>query len=217
LFKDVSSYSFDSYRRELASDLTLQDLQKFSERFLTKHRRQVVRKDDLVDFLVPDVLKTKEMPERWRNATFDRKTAIDRPDSEFLALGHPFVDAMLAYVGSYDFGGLTAQRCIKEPKLAGVTGYLFIFVLRQRITRDVEDECLFKFTPVFVRADGQIDEEAVSAALEASTVESMAIQQSRPDPELAFQAARYHIEKTEGLWDWVDDVEFLGMSWVRFE
>ena len=28
LFRDVSSYSFDNYRRELASDLTLNDLQQ---------------------------------------------------------------------------------------------------------------------------------------------------------------------------------------------
>ena len=41
LFRDVSSYSFDSYRRELATDLTLDDLRTFTERFLTRHRRQL--------------------------------------------------------------------------------------------------------------------------------------------------------------------------------
>jgi len=40
---------------------------------------------------------------------------------------------------------------------------------------------------------------------------------SRPDPEAAFQAAREHVEKTAGIWDWAEDVEFLGISWVRFE
>jgi RNA polymerase recycling family protein len=98
----------------------------------------------LLEFLVPDVLKAQDMAERFKNATFDRKTAIERPDADFLALGHPFVDAMLEYLGSYDFGGLTAQRAIKEPKLAGRAGYLFVFVKRERITREGDDECLFQ-------------------------------------------------------------------------
>ena len=134
LFRDVSSYSFDSYRRELASDLTLDDLQAFTERFLARHRRQLQRKESFLEFLTPDVLRTPELPERVRNATFDRELAIQRPDAEFLALGHPFVDAMLQYAGSYDFGGLTAVRHITEPKLAGRSGFLFVFVVRQRIT-----------------------------------------------------------------------------------
>ena len=51
LFKDVSSYSFDSYRRELATDLTLDDLQAFTERFLGRHRRQLKRKGPFLEFL----------------------------------------------------------------------------------------------------------------------------------------------------------------------
>ena len=57
LFRDVSSYSFDSYRRELATDLTLDDLRTFTERFLTRHRRQLQRKEPFVEFLTPDVLR----------------------------------------------------------------------------------------------------------------------------------------------------------------
>ncbi len=197
--------------------MTLSDLQKFTERFLAKHRRQVLRKGPFLEFLVPDVLKAKGIPERYRNATFDRKTAIERPDAEFLALGHPFVDALLEYVGSYDFGGLTARRTLMEPKFAGRSGYLFIFVLRQRITREGDDECLFQFTPVFVRSDGQIDDEALPAALGASIVETMQAEVPLPDPGPAWQTAREHVEKTAGIWDWAEDVESLGMSWVLFE
>ena len=102
LFRDVSSYSFNNYRRELASELTLTDLSNFSERFLSKHRRQVQRKDSFVEFLVPDALQSFDLPERYKNATFNRQLAIRRTDAEFLALGHPFVDAMLSYAGSYD-------------------------------------------------------------------------------------------------------------------
>ncbi len=215
LFRDVSSYSFDSYRRELASDLTLDDLRAFTERFLTRHRRQVQRKESFLEFLTPDVLRAAELPERVRNATFDRELAIHRPDAEFLALGHPFVDAMLQYAGSYDFGGLTAVRHVTAPKLAGRSGFLFVFVVRQRIAREDSDECLFRFEPVFVAADGRIDEDAVWPAV-AGEADAAAPTEAVPDAGAAFEAARRRLEETAEVWDWTDDVEFLGLSWVVF-
>ncbi len=216
LFRDVSSYSFDHYRRELKTDLTLADLQRFTERFMAKHRRQIQQRDEFLEFLTPDALKGFGLDERYRTATFDRDLAIRRTDAEFLALGHPFVDSMLNCVGSYDFGGLTAIRRITDHELAGVTGYLFAFVVRRRITREDGDECLFDFQPVFVRRDGTIDEAAASAAANHQGSES-AHRQSPPDPSAFFQAAKLHLEKSANLWDWDDDVEFVGMSFVNFE
>jgi hypothetical protein len=212
----VSSFSFDNYRKELASDLSLADLRAFSERFLSKHRRQVQQKDQFLEFIVPDVLEPFELPERYRGATFDREVAIRRTDAEFLALGHPFVDAMLSYVGSYDFGGLAAIRRISEPKLAGHRGFLFIFVVRQRITRENGDECLFKFEPIFVTADGRIDNETLMSATNGTSVEEHSNGTQVPDPQIAFEAAQRDIEDRLQLWDWTDDVEFLALSWVEF-
>jgi hypothetical protein len=216
LFHDVSSYSFDKYRRELATDLTLSDLQRFTERFLVTHRRQVQRKEPFLEFLVPDVLKPIKLPERIRNATFDRELAIHRTDAEFLAIGHPFIDATLAYVGSYDFGGLAVSRFAKSKRLAGRAGYLFIFLVRQRITHEHGDECLFKFAPVFVTSDGCVDDEAASDAI--STSENDVNDPSNlADPTAAFHVAAKHLETTAELWSWEDDVEFLGMSWTVFQ
>ena len=216
LFRDVSSYSFDSYRRELASDLSLADLRAFTERFLTKHRRQLQQKDSFLEFLTPEALKPFGLPERYRTATFERTLAIDRPDAEFLALGHPFVDAVLAYVGSYDFGGLTAVRRIHAPELAGQSGFLFIFIVRQRITREDSDECLFQFEPVFVTADGQLLPAALAPAITLSAAESTVSESTVPDAGAAIRAAHTYLEQKAGLWDWIDDVEFLGLSWVEF-
>jgi hypothetical protein len=216
LFRDVSSYSFDSYRRELATDLTLADLQKFTEQFLSRNRRQIQKKADFVDFIVPEVLKPFGLPERYRLATFDRQTAIKRPDAHFMALGHAFVDAMLEHVGSYDFGGLAAIRQIASRELAGQSGYLFIFVVRERITREDGDECLFRFAPVFVDADGSVDEKAVSAAVTQPAMESPGNVAPPPDPNAPFEIAKKWLEETARIWDWVDDVEFVGLSWVSF-
>jgi SNF2 family DNA or RNA helicase/HKD family nuclease len=216
LFRDISSYSFDSYKRELASELTLGDLEKFTERFLANHRRQLQKKGDFVEFIVPDVLKPYELHDRYREATFDRELAIRRNDAQFLAIGHPFIDATLSHVGSYDFGGLTAIRNIHEPTLAGRSGFLFAFVIRQRVTREDGDECLFQFTPVFVTADGAIDDDALAVAATRDATETQAKGPVPPEGSAAFDIARSHLEKKLGLWDWADDVEFLGMSWVTF-
>ncbi|MGH7168913.1 MAG: hypothetical protein ACRELG_01360, partial [Gemmataceae bacterium] len=65
LFRDVSRYSFDNYQRELAADLTLTDLEHFTERFLAGHRRQLQRKEPFLEFIVPEVLHSAGLPERY--------------------------------------------------------------------------------------------------------------------------------------------------------
>ena len=39
---------------------------------------------------------------------------------------------------------------------------------------------------------------------------------SPPDPSPAFEIAKHHIEEKLNLWDWIEEVEFLGLSWVEF-
>jgi hypothetical protein len=169
-----------------------------------------------LEFLVPDVLKPSGLPERYQAATFDRKAAIERSDVDFLAIGHPLIDAILAYVGSYDFGGLTAVRRIEFPALAGRSGFLFVFVVRRRVSREDAEECLFEFRPVFVTQTGEVDEEALEPAVNQSAAEIRQADDGIPDPSTAFRAAGKHLEETAELWDWSDDVEFVGLSWVEF-
>lgn len=213
----MSRYSFDNYRRELATDLTLGDLQRFTERFLVENRRQLQRKAPFVEFIVPDALKPYGLPERYRTATFDREVAIKRTDAGFLAIGHPFVDAMLEHVGSYDFGGLTAVRQIVSKEFAGRSGYLFVFIVRERISREDGDECLFRFCPVFVDSSGKVDETLLAAAVTESAVEDAKATAQPPDPAMLFETAKRWLEENGGVWDWDDDVEFVGMSWVEFQ
>jgi superfamily II DNA/RNA helicase len=216
LFRDCSSYSFDKYQRELASDLSLADLQRFTERFLGEHRRQLQKKDAFFEFLVPDVLAPWKLPERYRQATFDRELAIHRNDAEFLALGHPLVEAMLQYVGSYAFGGLTGMRRIQDSKLAGRSGFLFLFVVRQRVPPEAGTECLFQFQPVFVDKSGKIDDEAAVAAVSGAAKEEKATD-TAIEPAAFFTTARRHLEDSLSIWSWDDDVEFLSLSWVEFQ
>ena len=217
LFRDVSSYSFDNYRRELATDLTLADLQKFTLTFLAHHRRQIQRKDDFLDFLPPDVLNAFGLPERYQTVTFDREIAIKRSDAEFMALGHNFVDAMLTYVGAYDFGGLTASRRITNKELQDVRGIQFNFVVRERITQEYGEEWLFSFHPVFVTENGEIQQDAAKAAVETSG-ESFDAPFIEPENLHAlYQNAQEHLESTLNLWDWDEEVDLLNMAVVEFQ
>ncbi len=214
LFRDVSSYSFHSYRKEIAADLNLLDLRSFTERFLAQHRRLLQQKDSLFEFIVPDVLKPFGLPERYRNVTFDRTQAIERPDVEFFAIGHPFINALFSYVGAYDFGGLTATRKPDRPAVDTLSGVLFVFIIRQRISREDSDECLFHFEPLFVSDNEQIDNDSALMALNKS--EEAPPQGSIPNLSKAFQIAKGYIEQKAGIWDWEEDVEFLGLSRVEF-
>ena len=89
-------------------------------------------------------------------------------------------------------------------------------MVRQRITHEHGDECLFRSTPVFVTAEGRIDDEAGSEAV-ATSGEDARDQSGLPDPTTAFNAAKQHLETVADLWNWEDDVEFLAMSWTQFD
>ena len=229
LFRDVSSYSFDNYRKELASPVELKDLEDFTLKYLARERRQVQRKDGFVEFLTPEALREKEkwLPERYKTVTFDRTTAIRNSQAEFLALGHPFVDAMLRHVGDYDFGGHTALRVI-EAKGAGSSGaragYQFNFTVRSRVALKDGVEYLFDLHTVVVLADASVDEKlaeiaassfiqeddlppGVSSAL--SMVESL-------DLDRAYELAKVAVEKRAEFWDWDEDVDLIGVAKALF-
>ncbi|HEV2196756.1 MAG TPA: helicase-related protein [Candidatus Acidoferrum sp.] len=228
LFKDISSYSFDSYKRDLASPVGLKDLEQFTLNFLIRERRQIQRKDGFLEFLTPEVLQQDGLPERYRAATFDRQTAIRNPQSEFLAIGHPFVDAMIRHIGEYDFGGHTATRFIKAADSsldAPVTGFQFNFTVRRRVAREDGDEHLFDWYTVVVRSNGEVDENlAVLAAKECSltgyeptdAVSAALGRLGSTELENAFALAKAYLEQRIQLWDWDEEVDLIGVAKLAF-
>jgi superfamily II DNA or RNA helicase len=227
LFKDISSYSFDSYQRDLASPVGLGDLEEFTHKFISRERRQVQRKDGFQEFLTPEVLVSDGLQERYKTVTFDRATAIRSPQADFFAIGHPFVDTMLRHIGNYDFGGHTAIRVIEvvgseQDKVAA--GFQFNFTVRKRVAREDGDEHLFDFHTVVVRSDGHLDERlaelaANSYSLAESTHEAISAALKGLDSidvDTAFESARAHLEKRTKLWDWDEEVDLIGVAKVVF-
>jgi superfamily II DNA or RNA helicase len=225
LFKDISSYSFDSYQRDLASPIGLKDLEDFTLEFLSRERRQVQRKDGFQEFLTPEALRGEELPERYKTVTFDRAAAIRNPQAEFFAIGHPFVDAMLRHIGNYDFGGHTAVRVIEASDLKGVSaGFQFNFTVRKRVSREDGDEHLFDFHTVLVGSDGIINEELAEIAAKVYSKEqypdklvSAALGELRSfDIATAFESAKAYLEKQTKLWDWDEEVDVIGVARTVF-
>ncbi len=228
LFRDTSSYSFDSYKRDLASPVGLKDLEQFTLNFLIRERRQIQRKDSFLEFLTPEVLQEHGLPERYKAATFDRATAIRNPQAEFLAIGHPFVDAMIRHIGEYDFGGHTATRFIKAVDLPpdGVAaGFQFNFTVRRRVAREDGDEHLFDWHTVVVLCDGNVDQDLAALAARdysltgyepipsvASTLDRL----TSAELDKAFLSARAYLEQRTQLWDWDEEVDLIGVAKVVF-
>jgi superfamily II DNA or RNA helicase len=227
LFRDISSYSFDSYKRELASPVGLADLEEFTLKLLAKERRQVQRKDGFLEFLTPESLRSKDLPERYKMVTFDRPAAIRNAQAEFLAIGHPFVDAMLRYIGEYEFGGQTAVRIIRTPRVMGEdisAGYQFNFTVRRRVAREDGDEYLFDLYTVVVDAQGEVIEELSRIAAseyscedgDDSNVAAALKGLDRLSIDQAFEIAKAHLQMKTSLWDWDEDVDLIGVAKIAF-
>ncbi|HLW97986.1 MAG TPA: helicase-related protein [Candidatus Acidoferrales bacterium] len=228
LFKDISSYSFDTYQRNLASPVGLKDLEEFTVKFLRRQGKQIQRRDEFLEFLTPEALRESGLSERYKTVTFDRATAIKNPQAEFFAIGHPFVDGMLHHVGDYDFGGHTAVRAIPIEGVNGdrpIIGFQFNFTVRRRVAREDGDEYLFDLHTVVVRDDATIDEKLSQAALNAYSLPiselpsevSGALENLNSSALTAsYDLAKSFLEQKIKLWDWDEEVDLIGVAKVAF-
>ena len=215
LFRHVSSYSFDKYQKELATDLSLKDIQELIEQFLKMHHRQILVEDGIFSFLTPDVLKSDNIKDRYTAVTFERDTAMKRSDIDFFAIGHPFVDNMLSYIGSYDFGGLNAKREIRDRNLAGTGGFQFDFIIKKAVAQELGDEYLFVFHSVFLDDKGSINSKALKSAIEnkSETVETF---QEKLQIRDKFEKVREYLENKVDIWDWEEEVDLINVARVDF-
>ncbi len=65
-------------------------------------------------------------------------------------------------------------------------------------------------------ATGKVDEALLSPAVTESALQDAKASTPSPNPAKAFETARKWLEEKVGVWDWDDDVEFIGTSWVEF-
>jgi hypothetical protein len=84
------------------------------------------------------------------------------------------------------------------------------------MAREDCDEYLFELAPAFSTAEGEVNETALDFAMRYTT-DSAASVVNPPDPGRAFQAVKKYLEQKASIWDWDEDAEFIGLSWVIFK
>lgn len=215
LFRNVSSYSFDQYQTQLATDLSLRNIRELTEQFLKRHHRQIQINENIFGFISPDVLKSDKIKERYPAVTFERDIAMKRSDIDFFALGHPFVDSMLSYIGSYDFGGLNSKRIIKDQKLAETAGFQFNFIVKKRITQELGDEYLFAFHSVFIDDKGNVTPEISKTLIETKS-EAVETYKEKLQVEDKIQKVKKYLEESADIWDWEEEVDLINAARVEF-
>ncbi len=156
--KNIAPFNPDRFAHEVESPLKLEDLKTCVLEFVKREGRKVTESDDgTFEFLLPDCLKeVSGLKQRYHRVTFDRAVAIRDSDVEFMAIGHPFTNAVLKYCGSAGFGGLASCKAVRRSPNAPGSGTLFNFTVK--VSKETQDgeSFFFEFIPVFVHDNGTI-------------------------------------------------------------
>lgn len=211
--KDIAPFNPDRFRHEVQSRLSLEDLKAFVLEFVRHEGRRVAESDDgLFKFLLPDSLKKVEgLKWRYEKVTFDRAAAIRNSDVEFMAIGHPFTNAVLNHYGSVDFSGMASLKTIRRSSLLYGNGILFNFTVKVSKETQEDESVFFEFIPVFVRDDGMVSKEettqTIVSALAEAKIRSKKETLPLEDAEALFEKARDQaLTQCAQYQPWEDDV-----------
>ncbi len=211
--KDITPFNPERFKHEIQSPLTLGDVKAFVLKFVNRGGRKVTESDDeTFEFLVPDSLREEEgLERRYKKVTFDRATATRNSEAEFMAIGHPFTNAVLKHCGSVDFGGLASSRVVRDSSLPFGNGTLFNFIVK--ISKEPQDggSIFFEFIPVFVHGDGTVGSEETTQAIVSALAEVKITSKKEAlpleDAEALFDRARDQVLTQYAQYDpWDDDI-----------
>ena len=211
--KDIAPFNPDRFKHEVQSPLTLEDVKAFVLEFVRREGRRVIELgEDMFEFLLPDCLRSMTEPKpRYEKVTFNRTTAIRNSEAEFMAIGHPFTNAVLQYCGSADFGGLAGAQVIERPQSLSGSGALFHFTVKMTKEISGNESTFFEFVPVFVYDDGTVaPKEAVQSIVSELAKARTPLRQTgspvRVAEELFEKAKDQALEEYAQYEPWDDDV-----------
>ena len=155
-----------SYRRELAERIAGQpspinngDLERFIGQLLADAGTYIKQIDDVYTLIfrgeILDAHKVQFVNGPKRKAVFRPDQRPDSEEIEFMAFGHPIIEAIVEQVLSQDYEGVTGTRqMLADDDLAPTQGWLFTY----HFTRPgpQSDELLL---PVYVSDEGEVDVE----------------------------------------------------------
>ncbi|MFQ6091153.1 MAG: helicase-related protein [bacterium] len=141
--------------------MTAEDIEQFVRHFVQVHNGKVekTRYNRIYRIITPkELLGNESVLERYELVTFDKKIAQDKQDDlpglEFVAFGHPLLDAIVCYCKSRLFSGTVSCKRIDS----GQTGVLFNYHLR---FTDSKGEPVFEeLVPIFIDVKQKYDPSA---------------------------------------------------------
>ena len=194
--KDIAPFNPERFKHEVQSPLTLEHVRAFVLEFVKREGRKVTESDDgTLEFLLPECLKGVEgLKQRYDKVSFDRTAAIRNSQLEFMAIGHPFTNAVLKRCGSGDFGGLASSKVVRRSSLMSDSGTLFNFTVK--VSKESQDgkSTFFEFIPVFVYGDGTVGSKETAQTIVSASAEARvpSTQETLPaeDAESLFEKAK---------------------------
>jgi len=97
LAQDLTAFNLEHYRK-LQGELTLDDLKTFVEAGILRLGGTFIPDGDFYRIETPPVLLGyRNVAARYDTACFRRDVAMRRKSAEFMGIGHPLVDGMIAY------------------------------------------------------------------------------------------------------------------------
>lgn len=109
LAQDLSTFNLEHYRK-LQGELTLSDLKIFVEAGILRLGGSFIPDGDFYRIRTPEpLLGYRNVAARYDTACFRRDIAMRRKNAEFMGIGHPLVDAMIAYFQRSSWAGEVSQ------------------------------------------------------------------------------------------------------------
>ncbi len=119
LAQDLESFNLEHYR-SLRGQFSLRDLQIFFEKAVLRLGGMMIPNGETYRVTTPDsLLNYPRVSPRYEAVTFDRQVAMRRRNVEFLGLGHPLVDALIAYLQSSRWPGDVSALQIPNNETVG--------------------------------------------------------------------------------------------------
>jgi len=133
LSQDLTYFNLEHYRR-ISGRFNLQQLGAWCRESIIRLGGSMLPTGEFWQVLAPEVLKAfSQVAPKYENVTFDRELAMRKKKCELLGIGHPLIDALIAYLQNAPFSGDTACVVASGARAGSVEA-------RYRVTWDRADQ-----------------------------------------------------------------------------
>ena len=147
LSQDLTHFNLEHYKR-ISGRFNLRQLGAWCREAVIRLGGSMMPVGEFWQILTPDCLKTfPQVAPKYEHVSFDRELAMRKKKCELFGVGHPLIDALLAYLQNAPFSGDTASL----PANGGKPGCV---EARYRVTWDRADQ-RSSSTVVRVAVNGQ--------------------------------------------------------------